>query len=318
MFFPRKKRFYKEDLKSKYEINKEKIDLSTEISNNNKNKNNNNQRNLQNSNSNTITQNEYFNLENQVPLVQKLTIKPERNAHEIYQISLPIEKNSTIIFKLSCKNTDENTNSINPYNILEFSNIESANILYNKLSNFLNQKNLILRKASLTNNNTLIKNTIQDFAYLNTKIFDNFFINKNIQISQNDTEINGFTIIFILENDLNIKTYFNNFCSILPSNNSNNENLNFPFEKIQENSEKINGYFKLKIIEKNEYLKEIIHISENIPVYNNDLEYYFKTIEFINDKIQVLKNFHNDSHAIYYIRLDLKVIFNIYFLKYFM
>ena len=144
-----------------------------------------------------------------------------------------------------------------------------------------------------------------------------FICQKKIEISEKG-EINGNSLLLLLENSANEKSNYDIDCSFSLLNPLNNEgqikDVKINLEKIQETSKKLDGYFKLNIFDvdnvgnvDNDEDKNKKFISENIPVFTNNFEDYFQSIYFLNDKIQLLKNYLNDYSAIYYIRLDLHV-----------
>ncbi len=240
---------------------------------------------------------EIFDIPNQVPLIQSITIKPKAVSRELYEIILP---GLNIKYDIICKNHNSLTNILNPYNLLTINTSDSVEILRIQITNFLIYP-LVMRKIFVTDKNEYISNSQTDSTH-NNMPFSSFYNSKQIDYVSENSNQAGISLLFFVDIPI-LKTNYNTECNISPNIKEKNE-VNFTIKKIQEASSKIEGYFVLKISD--EYNN--IYKTENIPT-DNSLFDYLNKIPYLFTKVQILNASVKLELINYYIRIDLKVIF---------
>ncbi len=244
-----------------------------------------------------------FTYENQVPLVQKISIKPKLIARELYEIILP-GLNRT--YDLICKNTNPLTNIEKPYNILTFNIIDSVSNIRYQIANFLNQP-IAMRKIAVSENLEYITGSDTDSTYSTQKLFSSFYTSKQIKYV-NSTQA-GVSLLFFIDNAVDKKTSYNSDCTISPNEKQVNT-MNYNVNLIQSVSNKLDGFFVLKITD--EFNKT--YKTNNIPSTTWGLLDFLTVIPYLSNNVQVLKTNIGLELIEFIIRLDLNVFFK--YIKY--
>jgi len=244
-----------------------------------------------------IIENEIFTYANQVPLIQKITIKPKVIARELYEIILPIKFKT---YDLTCKNNNPSTYVEKPFNVLTFNITDDVTSLRIQIGAFFNEK-LVIRKTAVNYNGEYIQNSFNDSSYSPQKNFTSFYNSKTINYV-NSTQ-DSFSLLFFLDNPIEKKTSYNMDCTIFTNDKSINSII-YKVNLIQSTSNKLDGYFVLKI--KDEF--DNIYKTENIPSTKWDIIDYLNKIPYLVNHVQVLKINPGLEMIYYIIRLDFNVI----------
>lgn len=243
-----------------------------------------------------IEEDKIFNYANQVPLVQKISIKPKNVAKELYEMILPgIDKT----YDLICKNNDPKTNLEIPYNLLTFNIADPVSTIRAQLENFLNER-IVMRKIEVNLKNEYISGSESDASYSAQRPFSTFYISK--QFNYVNSTSDKISLLFFVDNSIDKQTSFNTDCTISPKEkqkDSKNYNLNL----IQTHSNKLDGYFVLKIID--DYNN--VYKTDNIQCFTYNLEEYLNRISYLNNKVQVLKTNIGLELIEFIIRINLSV-----------
>lgn len=239
-----------------------------------------------------------FDFQNQVPLVQRFNVRPKNVARELYEILLP--GNSTS-YDLICKNKDTLTNIEKPYNVLTFNTSETADSIRLKLSNFLNEKSIVLKKILLNSKQEYLALTDTESTYVKERPFSAFYNSKKIEYV-NDSNVAGVSLLFFLDNSIDKKSAYNSDCTVSASVKLANS-LVYNVNLIQSMTNKIDGYFVLRITD--EY--GTTYKTENLPLITYDMVDYLNKISYLKDKVQVLKVNFAFELVSYTFRLDLNV-----------
>lgn len=244
-----------------------------------------------------------FTYANQVPLIQKISIKPKRIARELYEIILP-GLNRT--YDLICKNTNPLTNLEKPYNILTFNVIDSISTIRNQFAAFLNQK-IVMKKISLSSSIEYIAGSDTDSTYSTLRPFSAFYNSK--QINYLTSTQAGVSLLFFIDNSIDKKTYYNTDCTISQTEKKANT-INYNVNLIQSVSNKLDGFFVLKITDE----FNGVYKTDNIPCSTWDLIEYLNKIPYLSNKVQVLKSNIGLELIEFIIRLDLNVFLFLFIL----